>query len=715
MKKYLEIFLLSSLALFLELLIIRLMGTEIRIFAYLSNYILLAVFLGTGLGMMLKKKITLEYSSIAFFAVLVVLVWKYIIRLPNLEFKIFSGITEMLSPLSESYIWLQVNTFSKTGIIIGIILTLGIFALIAFSFVPIGQQIGRKLNQAKSPLLGYSVNILGSILGMWVFNAFSYLGISPFFGLVLAMFFLFWLSETEKARTYALMFFLASVVLLIPKNSYQPYEKPVTFWSPYQKLTLSVIYGVKQKPSGWYLEVNNAGYMGLLDLSAKSLQEKKTFIDAVFIKHPQDKPYANQYDLPYYFKPQPDKLLIIGGGGGNDAAAAVRAKAKSVEVVEIDPVIIQLGRKYHPELPYSSPTVAVTVDDGRGYMERVKARKKYDLIIMGLADSHTVSSGLTNVQLDNYLYTEESLRLVKSLLKPDGVLFLTFEVTRPWIGTRIQQTMTEAFGFAPKVFEVRSEGAYGWGGIAFVTGKDRNTINNILAKNTDLASFVSRNVQDYRAVSPASINNLSDDWPYIYLSRPQLPTLHLIIGLLVILCLFMALRYTGNLSGLNWPMLFFGAGFMLYEFRTISKASLVFGNTWTTNLFIITGVMIFILLANFLTVAKKAPLRLSVILLFLSFLMQLFIPASFFNNFSGWQKYALSIPFFTVPHLFSAIIFAKFYLESRVKAPVLGSNLLGSVIGGFLEILSFLLGMQSLVYLTIALYGCGLLVAYKRR
>src|SRR5574342_1340233 len=44
------IFLISILGLFLETLFIRWIGTEIRIFAYLQNTILVVCFLGLGLG-----------------------------------------------------------------------------------------------------------------------------------------------------------------------------------------------------------------------------------------------------------------------------------------------------------------------------------------------------------------------------------------------------------------------------------------------------------------------------------------------------------------------------------------------------------------------------------------------------------------------------------------------------------------------------------------
>src|SRR6266536_6362427 len=50
------IFLISVLGLFLETLFIRWVGTEIRIFAYLQNTILVVCFLGLGIGMFTSSK-----------------------------------------------------------------------------------------------------------------------------------------------------------------------------------------------------------------------------------------------------------------------------------------------------------------------------------------------------------------------------------------------------------------------------------------------------------------------------------------------------------------------------------------------------------------------------------------------------------------------------------------------------------------------------------
>lgn len=64
-----QLLLLSILALFCELLIIRWLSTEIRIFAYFKNLPLMSAFLGLGLGFIWanKKKDLFSFSQMAFF------------------------------------------------------------------------------------------------------------------------------------------------------------------------------------------------------------------------------------------------------------------------------------------------------------------------------------------------------------------------------------------------------------------------------------------------------------------------------------------------------------------------------------------------------------------------------------------------------------------------------------------------------------------------
>src|SRR5436190_10828153 len=54
-RNVLMLFLASFLALYFELVIIRYLSTEIRVFAYLKNLALIASFFGIGFGMVLGK------------------------------------------------------------------------------------------------------------------------------------------------------------------------------------------------------------------------------------------------------------------------------------------------------------------------------------------------------------------------------------------------------------------------------------------------------------------------------------------------------------------------------------------------------------------------------------------------------------------------------------------------------------------------------------
>lgn len=699
----------SFLILFLELLIIRLLGTEIRIFAYLGNLILLAIFVGSGLGMYFKKPLPLSVSAVLFFLISILTTTKYILRTSHFDVKLFSGISELLSPLSESYIWQTLNTFSKTGAVFGLLLTGAILVLLAVSFMPLGNLLGQLLDKHPRPLAAYSLNIIASLAGMWAFQLFSVAELPPLFGLSLGIAALFFLVEDRLERYFILAVALITIAAMVPKIALQPYEGPTTFWSPYQKLTLSPIYPTKVLlPDGYYLEVNNVGYMGLLNLDDKH----EATASAILVKNrfalPSELPFLNQYTLPYRFKPAPGNVLIIGAGAGNDANGAIRGGAKSVDAVEIDPVIIRLGHQYHPNQPYQNPTVNTIVDDGRAFMERTQTH--YDLIVMGLADSHTLSSNLTNLRLDHYLYTQESLTQARKILKPDGILILSFEAPRPWIGQRLAKTVTDAFGTPPLVFEVRSDSAFGWGGYFFVAAKDPNVLTKLLIEQPDLKKFIA----GHSRIFDTQIKPLTDDWPYLYLDRPRLPLIHILMALFLTGTLLVVKSKFLRASEFNLPMFFWGAAFLLFEFQNISKAGLLFGLTWQTNMIIITSALLMILLANLVAERKLLKPNLAFIGLIGTLGLQLIIPLYKFNQLSTIAKLIGAGTILNLPFFFGAVIFAYWFAASKNRSAALAGNLLGSAVGGLLEMISFLTGIKSLLLVTIVLYSLGWITASKK-
>ena len=65
-------------------------------------------------------------------------------------------------------------------------ITVALFALVAFVFIPLGQFVGWYLENTDRGTRGYSVNILGSLAGIGLFTLLSFLDQPPACWLVAA-------------------------------------------------------------------------------------------------------------------------------------------------------------------------------------------------------------------------------------------------------------------------------------------------------------------------------------------------------------------------------------------------------------------------------------------------------------------------------------------------------------------------------------------------
>ena len=685
--KYYKLALVSFVILFLELLLIRLIGTEVRIFAYLSNLLLLATFVGSGIGMLVKRKFSLQVS----FILLLIIV--LLVRVG-----LFSGITDLLASLNENIIWFQSDVSSLGGVTVGLALTLLLFFLVLFVFVPLGQYLGRLFESSTGIILAYSINVAASIFGMWAFYALSWLAFSPFVGIIVIQLALIWLIEGKKHWPAVVSVIVLTIVVGwgVPDQT-SGWIK--TVWSPYQKLSLFEYSKDDLTHSGYLLNVNGVTYMGLYDLSEERRSWIEDQVKNVTLSKTYNARFADQYQLPYLIKAGVKDALIIGAGGGNDVAAAVRADVMAIDAVEIDPQIIKLGQEYHPEKPYASERVNTIIADGRTFLNQTS--KRYDLVVMGLADSHTLSSTLTNIRLDHYLYTQESLAAVKKTLKPDGLLYLSFDVNeKSGAGAKIAKNLRTVFGHEPIIFELRDTTFFGLGGVIFITGSQAGNTERYLSANPDLQKFITNRLVSY----DTNIRPLTDNWPYLYLKQPQIPSIYLWVSLCLIL-LFLAWHRMASWQGnFRWDFFALGAGFLLYEFQNVSKTGLLFGSTWVTNLFTITAILLFILLANLIQAKYPMSLKLAYGGLVLSFGAQLLVPLEALNALAFYSKVIWGSLFLNLPLFFSAVIFITLFRQAKEKSAAFASNLIGSAAGGLLEVLSFLWGIQSLLFIALGFY-----------
>src|SRR6266487_768 len=695
------IFLISILGLFLETLFIRWVGTEIRIFAYLQNTILIVCFLGLGIGMFTSSKpIELKQSLIPLTVFMVAM------AIPATRTALGS-ISEMLSSFSDFVIWGGGNAgdFSEhvLFIIIGLALTYAVLILIVDTFVPLGRILGRLMNTDSNPIWAYSINIFGSILGTWLFVLLSFFYMPPFVwflatGILLAVF-IIWSNRDRK-----LNFILLGLTLILSWFASQVPGSLKVIWSPYQKL--SVWENSSSDPGDIRIDVNNIGYQAIIDLSNKRVSaDSQKFL-----------PNLNglsQYDLPLLFHPNPESVLLVGAGSGNDAAGALRHNVQSITAVEIDPAIINIGRELHPELPYSSTKVRVVNDDARSFF--ATTNEKYDVIAFGLLDSHTTSS-LTNARLDHYVYTLESINQAKSKLAPGGVMVLTFEAQRLSIADRMESSLERVFHQQPIVFRIPAS-SYGWGGVMFVTG-DMKTIQSQLDQNPRLATYI----QNLQAKSPLQLSHSSkittDDWPYIYLESPKIPVLYyLLIGLMVLIFVRTYKKWEAslNVSWRNqtfWHFFFLGAAFLLLEVQNISKAAVVLGNTWQVNTVVISSILAVALLANGIAYRfPKLSLTSIYFLLVGTCIVLYFIDLARFGFLPYPVKAVIVGALTSLPMLFSGIIFIRSFATAQDKSNALGANLIGALVGALLQSITFITGIKALLLVVAAFYLLSLFTA----
>src|SRR5437764_11101585 len=312
----LALFLISAAGLFLELLLIRWVSTEIRIFAYLQNCVLVVCFLGLGMGCWNCRKPFALRDLLLPLLGLVVLLSVPITRAG------LGRITGMFNGFSDLLIW---DRSAKTGWelighpALGLALTLFLMALIWDTFVPVGRLLGRLLSDHPRTIAAYSVNVAGSLVGIWLFVGLSAANLPPVawfaaFALVAAYF-----AGTGGKSRAADLGLLAAIVGVSVLAGWDPgYTE--THWSPYQKLSVRPVDPANPEPNdigAVRINVNNTNYQEIIDLRPETIAADPD-------RYPPALRGLSQYDIPCRLHPSPGSVLVVGAGSGNDVAGALR-------------------------------------------------------------------------------------------------------------------------------------------------------------------------------------------------------------------------------------------------------------------------------------------------------------------------------------------------------------------------------------------------------
>ena len=132
-----------------------------------------------------------------------------------------------------------------------------------------------------------------------------------------------------------------------------------------------------------------------------------------------DIPFVEEFvHLPLLAHPEPRKLLILSGGAGGVIREALRYPSiETIEYAELDPLLIDLFRKFPTPLTESELTdrrVEVHHTDGRLLLKT--RRSTYDLILLGITEP-------SNLQANRF-FTREFFSLATERLNEGGILVL---------------------------------------------------------------------------------------------------------------------------------------------------------------------------------------------------------------------------------------------------------------------------------------------------
>lgn len=686
-----DLFLISALGLFVELVFIRWVASELRVFSFYKNLALIAAFLGLGIGFAARRKSDTTGWFERYYLALMGVTTLIVLLLGRNQ-----AINRVILNQSnaQEMVWGQalvgeVSLVEQIGLdALFYTLMLILFALITLVFVPLGQLTAARF-AAFRPLPGYTINIAGSLFGILAYTLISFLRWTPPVWFLIsgagALYFLLRSGWTRLALGGA----LAAVPVVL--TFLWPIQADRSVWSPYYRIDIDPSYA-EADPSvllGYDISVNQSWHQRALNLSPE-------FVESNYEAAPEHfDTYRAQYDAPVAVAPRLDQVLIVGAGTGNDVAAALRAGARQITAVEIDPVIFDLGRELHAEQPYADPQRVLQVNqDARSFFRNDTNR--YDLIMFGLLDSHTLFSAASSVRLDNFVYTRESLTEVRNLLNDDGVLSLSFLVGfQDWVGLRLYRTLTDVFGFPPEVYTLPD------GATLFLIALDP-------AHEFVMADPLVIRRADYSY--QVQLDPVTDDWPFLYLEGRVIPTTYLIILLGVLLISFPLVRSAlPDFRQFNLHFFFMGTAFFLLETKSITEMALLFGSTWVVNAVVIAAILTMIILANILVQQfRLTDPRPFYALLAVALLFDFFVPVSSYLGLPLIWRFGLAAVAQAAPLFFAGIIFAITFSQTDSVEIALGSNLLGAVLGGVAEYSSLVLGIRFLYLLALVFYVLSL-------
>jgi spermidine synthase len=132
-------------------------------------------------------------------------------------------------------------------------------------------------------------------------------------------------------------------------------------------------------------------------------------------------------------RPDARKVLLVGGGISGTAKEILKYNVSRADYVELDPLILEFGRKFLPE-NLADHRIKIINSDGRLFVRQTG--EKYDVVIVDVPEPSTAQF--------NRFFTVEFLAEVKRTLSPDGVVSFSLGHYENYVSPELARMLASA-------------------------------------------------------------------------------------------------------------------------------------------------------------------------------------------------------------------------------------------------------------------------------
>jgi len=274
----------------------------------------------------------------------------------------------------------------------------------------------------------YYFDTVGSIIGGFVFNFILIYFLNSLQSLYILLFvnlsagLLISIINNRKKAIILIVFLFCGFLCLTLNYDLEKYTKEKQFKNQ------ELIY-YKDTPHGNLVLTRTSGQLNFFEnsmllFSTENVADNEESVHYAMLQHSN-----------------PKKVLLISGGVNGLAKEILKYSVDSIVYIEINPVLVELGKKYTKNL--ESPKIHIKYEDARLYIKRTS--EKYDVAIIALPDP-------TTAQLNRF-YTLEFFSELKKRLNNNGVISFSLLSTADYISPEVRNINSVMYNTLNKVFK----------------------------------------------------------------------------------------------------------------------------------------------------------------------------------------------------------------------------------------------------------------------